>query len=205
MPGDKPDSFGCGPFEVVRSPDVRQFTDKLNRLREEIDKNKIVDGVGYTFSRSTSGTTLAIKNSSAGTMSLSEHPFTIRTRLQQKQNQFLVTDGIVRNANNKISNVNQWVDFKPPAVFFLEAEISYMQITKLTFKSQDFYAMLEGVTIASGEQTHSRIAIGHYTPATSGKEDYRIVQNVQTNLMCPIFCYQGYPAMVFFQEYFTRT
>lgn len=201
MPNEKPDSFQCGPFEAVRNPDIKQFVEKLNKLREEVDKNRIVDGAGYTFSRSTGGTSLTIKTQSATVANSTEHPFTIRVRLMDKQHQFWIAEGMISNSEVKISNAQEWVNFKPPAAFFLEAEISDMKINKLTFKSQPFYQALDRVTIASGEQSRARISIGHYTPMTPNKEDYRIVQNVRSNLLAPIFCYQGYPALVFTQEW----
>jgi hypothetical protein len=41
VPNEKPDSFQCGPFEVARNPDVRQFVEKLNRLREAVDACRV--------------------------------------------------------------------------------------------------------------------------------------------------------------------
>lgn len=200
MPNEKPDSFQCGPFEVARNPDVRAFVEKLNRLREAVDQCRLQDGVGYTVSRSSGGTTLSIKTGGGGSAVLEEHPFTLKTRKKDGKDQFFVTQGMVGSNSVLVSNQETWVEFQAPANIYLEAEISDMQISKLTLMSQKPDAELKRVEIADGKQKYARISIGLYVPTQADKKDFRVVQNVRTHLAAPLICYQGYPALFLVRE-----
>lgn len=204
MPNEKPDSFQCGPFEVARNPDVRAFVDKLNRLREEVDKNRICDGVGYTYTRSTGGTTLSIKAGGGLSAAPLEHPFQLQVRTKDGQYQFFVTQGSVGNNEKKVENIEEWVNFdpnQPEARIYLEAELKDLQIQSLKLKNQAADAELARTVIEEGTQRLARISIGLYVPTEPGKTDYRVIQNVTTNIMTPLFCYSGYPAISLTQEF----
>jgi hypothetical protein len=203
MASDKPDSFQCGPFEVARNPDVRQLVDKLNKLREAVDQSRIQPGVGYDVQRSTSGTTLSIRADRGGGIEIEEHPFMLKVRKKDKQNQFFVTQGAVGNNDVRISNQEKWVDFDTPANIYLEAEVKDMKITKLTIKSKKPDEEMKRVEIASGEQKYSRISIGLYAPTEPTKKDFRVVQNVRTNIPAALICSEGYPAVLLTQENYT--
>lgn len=204
MPNEKPDSFQVGSFEVARNPDVRQFVEKLNRLREAVDICRLQDGVGYTVSRSTNGTTLAIKASGGRIAAPYEHPFKLQVRQKDDRYQFFVSQGTVGNNDTKTDNIETWVDFEPnqpSARVFLEAEIKELQIQRLKLKTQPASDELKRTEIDGGRQTKARISIGIYVPTEPGKKDYRVVQNVTTNIMTPLFCFSGYPALSLTQEF----
>jgi len=203
MANEKPDSFQCGPFEVYRNPDVRQFVDKLNKLRESVDQCRIQPGVGYAVNRSSGGTTLSLK-SGGGVSAPIQHPFKLQVRKYNNKYQFFVTQGSVANNNKKVENIQQWVDFdpnQPSARIFLEATITDLTIDKLTLKTQASNAELARTVVEGGKQKLARISIGLYVPTESGKTDYRVIQNVTTDIMTPIFCYSGYPALAMTQEF----
>ena len=203
MASDKPDSFQCGPFEVARNPDVRQFVDKLNRLREAVDQCRIQPGVGYDVQRSAGGTTLSIRADKGGSMDRDEHPFMLKVRKKDKQSQFFVTQGAVGSNDVRISNQEKWVDFETPANIYLEAEVKDTKITKLTLKSKKPDEEMKRVEIANGEQKYSRISIGLYAPTEPTKKDFRVVQNVRTNILAALICSEGYPAVLLTQENYT--
>lgn len=204
MPNEKPDSFQCGPFEVARNPDVRAFVEKLNRLREEVDKNRICDGVGYTYTRSSGGTTLSIKGGSSSGQPPFEHPFRLQVRKNIEQYEFFVTRGTVGSGLAPVINQNQWVAFspnQPESRVYLEAAISNLQIQSLTLKTQAADAELARTVITDGQQSLARISIGLFVPTQPGGTDYRVIQNVTTEIMTPLFCFNGYPAIALTQEF----
>lgn len=204
MAGEKPDSFQCGPFEVSRNPDVRQFVDKLNKLREAVDQCRVQPGVGYTVNRSSGGTTLAIKSGRGGVAAPLQHPFKLQVRKNNNKYQYFVAQGAVRNNDKKVGNIEQWVDFdtnQPSARIFLEATITDLAIDNLTLKTQAASAELARTVVEGGKQKLARISIGLYVPTEPGKTDYRVVQNVTTDIMTPLFCYSGYPAISLTQEF----
>jgi hypothetical protein len=200
MASDRPDSFQCGSFEVATNPDVRQFVDKLNKMREAIDACRIQPGLGYLVNRSSGGTTLTIRNS-GGSPFILEHPFKLSVKQKDKKYQFYALNGTVGSGNVKPDNIEKWVDFKPPARIYLEAKISDLAITDITIKTQDNDSTLERTVVNGGKQTYARISLGSYIPATEGQKDYHIIQNVTTNILSPLFCYSGYPALALTQEF----
>lgn len=205
MPSEKPDSFNCGPFEIARNPNVSQFVEKLNRLREAVDQCRIQDGVGYTINRSSGGTTLTIRQS-GGSTEQKEHPFKLKVRSKKKDEyEFWVTLGQIDGGEVKISNIEEWVSFKAPARIYIEAKIDDMSVSSAELKTQETNKTIKRTEINSGKQAYARITIGFYAPATPGKKDYQIVQNVTTDIMTPIFCYNGYPALVLTQESVSTT
>ncbi len=201
MPNEKPDSFQCGPFEVARNPDVRSFVEKLNRLREAVDQCRVQPGVGYTVNRSSGGTVLAIKTGSASGEAEFVHPFKLRVRPQGSRFQFLCTTGTVGDNDPRVDNLETWVDFEAPARIYLEAVIEDLAITSLTLKAQKADDPLARTVVEDGKQTQARISIGLYVATEPGKTDYRIIQNVTTNIMTPLFCFSGYPALALTQEF----
>jgi hypothetical protein len=198
---NKPDSFQCGPFEVARNPDVRSFVEKLNCLREAVDACRIQPGLGYTVNRSTNGTVLSIRQDGGSAAATYEHPFKLSVRKKDKQYQFYALNGTVGNRNVKPDNIEKWVAFKAPARIYLEAKISDLAITDITIKTQDNDSTLERTVVNGGKQTYARISLGSYIPATEGQKDYHIIQNVTTNILSPLFCYSGYPALALTQEF----
>jgi len=200
MPSEKPDSYQCGPFSVARNPDVTQFVEKLNRLREMVDSCRIQPGKGYTFNRSSAGTTLSI-HSGKGLQLDTEYSFKLEVRKKDSGYEFKVGPGTVQNNEIAPDNIDTWVEFaNAPARIYLEAEITELEITSLTFLAQDSDAELLRTEISSGEQTFARITIGLYVPTTSGETDYRVIQNVRTDIMTPLFAFNGYPALQLTQE-----
>lgn len=202
MANEKPDSFQCGPFEVARNPDVRSFVEKLNRLREAVDQCRVQDGVGYTVIRSSGGTTLSIRPAVGGAAAPFDHPFKLSVKKTQDEYQFFAMQGTVGNNQVKVDNMEKWVTFKAPARIYLEAAINDdLTITGLTLKSQEADKELARTEIQDGKQSVARISIGLYVPTQADKKDYRIIQNVTTNIMTPLFCYSGYPALALTQEF----
>jgi hypothetical protein len=199
MPSEKPDSFQCGPFSVAKNPDIVQFVEKLNRMREMVDSCRIQPGIGYTFTRSSGGTTLTIKSGSS--VSVENHSFKLDVRQASSGYEFKVGPGTVQNNEIAPDNIDTWVAFATaPARIYLEAEITELEITSLTFLAQDSDAELLRTEISSGEQTFARITIGLYVPTTTGGTDYRVIQNVRTDIMTPLFAFNGYPALQLTQE-----
>jgi len=203
MASNTPDSFQCGPFEVTRSPDVRQFVEKLNRLREAVDAYRIQPGVGYTLNRSSGGTSLTINSSSAATPAVTKRPFALSVRKKENKYQFYVTTGIFYNGTT-IANLEQWVDFDtdPPAIIYLEAVLNNLAVQSATIKSQKQDETFKTVEMSGGKQAFARIALGSY----SGSENsFAIVQNVMTNVYLSNVCFNGFPAVVIRQETFSAS
>jgi hypothetical protein len=193
MASDKPDSFQCGPFAVASNPNISVFVDKLNKLREAIDQCRIQPGVGYTFTRSSGGTTLSIKTGSGGSVTTDKRPFAISVRKKSGKYEFLVATGILNNAA-KINNLEQWVAFsaEPPTTIYLEAKLTDLQITSATIKSKQQDGLLKTVEISGGKQEYARIAIGFYSGTGN---TFNIVQNVVTNINLTNVCFDGFPAV----------
>ena len=201
MASDKPDSFQCGPFEVASNPNVSQFVEKLNRLREAVDACRIQPGVGYNVSRSSGGTTLTIKSESVSSPAVEDHPFKLQVRKKEDAYEFKVGPGTVLFNTKQPDNINAWVGFdSAPARIYLEAEISDLNITALTLKYKNSDEEFMRTEISSGEQTFARITIGLYVPTSTGGTDYRIIQNVRTEILAPLFSFNGYPAIELTQE-----
>jgi len=204
MPSDKPDSFQCGPFEVSRSPNIGLFVEKLNRLREAIDSCRILPGVGYDFSRGPNGTVLTIRPSHGqGQSSAAQgrHPFQLSFRTtKEKTTEFYVEDGIVGNNSVKTDGLTSWTNFISPARIYLEAKISDTKISSLSVKSQPVKDAMERITTQQGVQTFARISVGTIAPASAESKTLVVVQNITTDLLSPILCVNGVPAVLLTQE-----
>jgi hypothetical protein len=199
MANDKPDSFQCGPFETARNPNVTQFVEKLNRLREAVDQCRIQPGVGYTLTRSSGGTSLTIKTGLGSSTTPEDlHPFKIKTRQKDKKYQFFIGAGYVGSNSVIAKNQESWVDFEPPSKIYLEAKIVNLKITELEFKTKNHSQALEPVEIDEN-QIASRITIGFYYDPNDGK-NYQLIQNVKTNILVKLKCSDGYPALIMTQE-----
>jgi hypothetical protein len=199
MPSELPDSFNCGPFVTARNPDVGLFVDKLNRLREAVDACRIQPGVGYTLTRSSGGTTLTIRDSS-GVAEQTQHPFKLKVRKNGDAYEFWATQGQVGNGEVQTSNMEKWVSFKAPARIYIEAQITDLSVTSIELKTKTPTEVLKRTEIQGGKQAYARISVGLYVEATTGKKDYQVVQNVRTDIMSQLLCYNGYPALVLTQE-----
>lgn len=199
MAGEKPDSFQCGAFEVSRNPNVLQFVEKLNRLREAIDQCRLQPGVGYTLNRSSGGTTLSIKTSSGVAEPAVKRPFALSVRKKDKKYEFYVTTGSLNNSV-KIDNLEKWVkiDSAVPAVIYLEVKINNLEAGSATIKSKRQDDLLKTIEMSSGKQTYARMAIGFY--ASSDNKSFYVVQNVVTNIKLTNVCYDGYPALALSPE-----
>ena len=195
MANENPDSFQCGAFEVARNPDVRQFVEKLNLLREAVDMNRLQPGVGYDVSRSTGGTTITIRQSGGSSAADPDHPFRIKTRSKDKKYEFFVVSGYVGTQAIRPDNQEKWVAFEAPAQIYLEATISSGSIQSCTVKADKPDAQIKLVEIVGGTQTKCRINLGNFIPTEQGKKDFRVVQNVKNNLSADLVCYEGYPAI----------
>ncbi|NBW17829.1 MAG: hypothetical protein EBR82_58610 [Caulobacteraceae bacterium] len=198
MAFEQPDSYGCGPFEVARRPDVQQFVDKLNRVRQAVDACRLQDGIGYTVNRSTNGTTLTMRPGRGGLQQEIIHPFRISVKKEDKKYLFYVLTGTIDGIIPK--KVEEWVEFKPPANIYLEAELSEMKITEASIKNQPSDGELHRVEIAGGKQKYARISLGFYVGTQEKKDAYRVIQNVRTNLLAPLTVFEGYPAVIPLQE-----
>jgi len=198
MAGDKPDSFQCGPFEVARNPSVSQFVEKLNRLREAVDQCRIQPGVGYTINRSPGGTSLSIKTSSEATATTDKRPFALSIRKKGEKYEFYVATGIINNGP-RVDNLEKWVAFSSsaPAIIYLEARLTDLQITSATIKTKNQDGLLKAVEISGGKQVYARIAIGFYS---GSGETFNVVQNVLTNINFRNVCFDGFPAVTLGQE-----
>lgn len=198
MASEKADSFQCGPFEVARNPDVRQFVEKLNRLRDALDSVRLQPGVGYSVNRSSGGTTLSIQSGGGGVSAKDMRPFQLSFRKKDQNHQFYALTGTMGSVTP--SNVETWVTFRPPANIFLEAKISEMKISDVTLGSQPADQKLAAVEIVNGQQTFARISVGFYVPAVKTSANFRLIQNVFTNVLLPLTVFEGYPAFYPLQE-----
>lgn len=195
MASDKPDSFQCGAFEVSRNPDVKQFAEKLNRIREAVDQCRIQPGVGYTINRSINGTVLSIKTGNSSGSVIEEYPFKIQVRKKDNRYQFYSTRGIVGGNEKDVSNCEKWVDFTPPAVIYVSATISNMAVQSIMIKTDTISAEIPAVFISGGEQQGSNKIIATYGSATLPEAKWELVQAVKTNLPLTLVCANGYPAL----------
>jgi len=201
MPSELPDSFGCGPFVTTRNPDVSLFVDKLNKMREAVDSCRLQSGVGYDVQRSAGGTTLTIRSKQASAAPF-EHPFKLKVRAKDKTTyEYWANQGVVGDGKIKTSNIEQWVEFKDPVRIYLEATLEDLAITNLKIKTQNPDDILYRTVIEDGKQTFSRITLGLYVHESKDSKNYKLIQNVTTDIMTPLFCYSGYPALAMTQEY----
>jgi len=197
MASEKPDSFQCGPFEVAANPSVTQFVDKLNKLREAVDQCRIQPGVGYTFTRSSGGTSLTIKNVSSRTAAETKHPFQVIVKKDTQGHSFYVNSGLA--ANITPNNVNTWISIHPPAKIYIEATFNeaateFRSVTILSKSDEDDFSNVE---ISDGRQTKARVVIARFLATETSKKDYYVLQSVNTDLVAVLVNYYGYAAVVF--------
>jgi hypothetical protein len=192
MASEKPDSFQCGPFEVSRNPNVAQFVDKLNRLREAVDSCRIMPGVGYTFNRSPGGTTLSIKTGSGATLD-NRHPFKVSSKIKdnslyvyvEAESQLFWTDA----ESKHIYGLDEWIKAgsknNDKTYIYLEAEFNKDtgEFTKASIKSSKESPVLveDGIT---------RCVIATIT------KTQEIIQNTRINMLAVNACWNGYPSIV---------
>jgi hypothetical protein len=195
MPSEKPDSYQCGTFEVSRNPDVQQFVDKLNRLREAVDQFKIQPGTGYTVNRSVGGTTLTIKTDQSA-QAIESHPFKIYARSKKKNEweaKVEVESKLYAPSDTKIDGLDSWTKIEnknQTCQIFLEAKISKHEIksAKIDFTGKE--TSLIDPADAASEQTTSRIPLA--SVSTSGL----ILQNVRTHVRTDLACVNGFAYLV---------
>jgi len=186
MPSEKPDSFQCGAFEVAKNPNVSQFVEKLNRLREAVDQCRIQPGVGYDVNRSTGGTTLSIKKGQCGVVAPDIHPFKIYAQSKDKKWQAKIQkeSSFYSPSETQISGLDEWaaIGDKDICQIYLEAKISSneVQSAKIDF-SGDSKSLVDP---ANGEskQTATRIPLGSVT--SKGLITQSVKTHVRTNLGC---------------------
>ena len=190
MASDKPDSFQCGPFEVASNPNVSQFVEKLNRLREAVDQCRLQPGVGYTLNRSSGGTTLSINAGHGGVVAIDPYPFKIYARKKNNQWEAKIQKESELYAPSKrdISGLDEWtmIGNKEVCQIYLQAEISNLNIqsAKIDFsgESQSLVDPSEG----QGVQTATRIPLG------SIARDGTITQSVKTHVRTNLGCLNGF-------------
>lgn len=189
MANEKPDSFQCGPFEVARNPNVSQFVEKLNRLREAVDQCRLQPGVGYTLNRSSGGTTLSIRGQ-GGSVAIDPHPFKIYARKKDNQWEAKIQkeSELYVPSKRDISGLDEWtrIGNKEVCQIYLDAKISDLKIqsAKIDFsgESKSLVDPAEG----EGPQTATRIPLG-----SIGK-DGTITQNVKTHVRTNLGCLDGF-------------
>lgn len=186
MPSEKPDSFQCGPFEVAKNPDVRQFVDKLNRLREAVDSCRLQPGKGYRINRSVNGTTLDISSSGAGATAPEQYPWRVSARKNNGKTEFFVhSEGSVLDASQQLTvqGLDQW---RPLAGQF---GVVYLLIT---FDSQ--------LAITSAAVVSSQISPSGANSSSIGlafvTSSAQVIQSVRWMLKPMAACRNGFPALV---------
>jgi hypothetical protein len=190
MASEKPDSFQCGPFEVARNPNISQFVEKLNRLREAIDQCRIQPGVGYKLSRSSGGTTLSINTGQSGSVATDPHPFKIYARKKNNQWEAKVQKESELYVPFKmgISKLDEWTKIgnKEVCQIYLDAKISDLKIqsAKIDFSGES--KSLVDPAQGEGAQTATRIPLG------SIAKDGTITQSVKTHVRTNLGCMNGF-------------
>jgi hypothetical protein len=190
MASEKPDSFQCGPFEVARNPNVSQFVEKLNRLREALDACRIQPGVGYDVNRSSGGTTLSIKKGQGGNQAEEMHPFKIYVRKKDKKWEAKIQkeSAFYSPSETEITGLDEWseIGVKDLCQIYLEAKISSHEIqsAKINFTGES--TSLIDPADGAAEQTATRIPLGTVS------KDGTIVQNVRTNVRTNLSCLNGF-------------
>jgi hypothetical protein len=190
MPSEKPDSFQCGPFEVASNPNVSQFVEKLNRLREAVDACRIQPGVGYEVNRSTSGTTLTIKAGQGGNSAEETHPFKIfaRKKDQKWQAKIQKESAFYFPSETAITGLDEWreIGTKDLCQIYLEAKISDHKIQSAEIDFSGESTSLIDPENGDAPQTATRIPLGTIS------KDGTIVQNVRTNVRTNLACLNGF-------------
>lgn len=187
MASEKPDSFQCGAFEVTRSPDVRQFVEKLNRLREAVDACRIQPGVGYQVARSSGGTTLTIANGSSSIQPILLHPFYVYLRSKNKKPQIkIIKESRIFGTTGEspeIDGIDQWTDVEDNSYIYVETKTTdagAILNSKIITKKQPLALVGDNV---------ARILIATLSSS-------QIIQAIKSNLYCVNACRNGKPAVV---------
>jgi hypothetical protein len=203
VPNEKPDSFQCGTFEVSRNPDVRQFVEKLNRLREAVDACRVQPGVGYTVNRSSGGTVLSIKAGGAGSpVPPDPYPFQVEWFKEddefcfriQEDSRLFPSGKIVSQAGETIRTGIREVTEDILILLRVKVTIDFegsdpVQSTELLARRLSVFA--GRVEPASGgAQTHASAVLATVTPQNG------LVQNVRTHLSMDWTNYAGYSALI---------
>jgi hypothetical protein len=195
VPNEKPDSFQCGPFEVSRNADVRQFVDKLNRLREAVDACRVQPGVGYNVSRSANGTVLSIRSAAASAPAAAERfPFQVTRAARDGAPGFVVEQQSRLNA----ARIPGAGEFQPAPArassynVFLEAQVgqnlSVLRPVFAAYRETEVKEVVEPQPY-SGPQNLTRMLIASVSP--SG-----VVQAVRTHVTSILVSYAGQPAVI---------
>jgi hypothetical protein len=189
MASDQPDSFQVGSFEVRKNPSPQELADKLNRLREAVDRVRLQDGIGYTVNRSSGGTSLNIKTGNQNATIQSPHPFQIYTRYVDDTWQAKVyPQSLIYNPtqyNGTINGLNTWTDLDgltDVRDIYLKTSISNHAIVSAGIDFSGQHTSLVDPDDGSGAQTAARIPLGSVTSV--GQITQSVRSHVRTNLAC---------------------
>lgn len=204
MASEKPDAFQVGAFQVAKNPDVRTFVEKLNRLREAVDQCRLQDGVGYTVSRSSGGTTLTIRGGrGGGAAPEAGHPWKVsfefdtqsksygfRTEEESRLEAYYTsTAPAVRGIGQFVSISTQPLQETWFAVLTLRYDEN-LQITQ-AFLEGTAKSRFQGVIFpATGQQSSS------HTILAKIKKDGTVIQGVRGDLYTALVNRQGHPCLL---------
>jgi len=146
-----------------------------------------------------------------GTINFSQqeetHPFQVSIRKKQSGSwEFKVAKGFV---DGKVKDESGWKSLPSSQgqCIVLSVDItSDMELGNIDIKaetpSEPFRAVISG-----GRQTKAKIILAQFGKATSegvtstGGDTIYVIQNVKTNLMAPLYCFNGYAAKILVQEF----
>lgn len=208
MAFEQSDSFKCGPFVVLKNPNIVQFVEKLNQIRQAIDQCRIMPGIGYTVTRSTGGTTLSIKTPTGATQAAERHPFKIYLEKRKTPESSLPEYMIKIEKNSFVyesklfsDQLDIWLKLGSqkydPLPIFLEATIKNMEITEWKIDTSGQKTTIFDPADGSSEQTAARIPLGYIVNRTTGES--QIVQNIRSTLRIIDICVGGF-AYKYFQQ-----
>jgi hypothetical protein len=187
---DKPDSFQCGAFEVAKNPNVSQFVEKLNRLREAVDQCRLQPGVGYTLNRSSGGTSLTISTGQGGVVAPDIHPFKIFARMKDNKMQAKIQkeSELYDPVKKDITGLDEWNNIGNSEIcqIYLEAKISDHKIQSAKIDFSGSSKSLVDPSDGQSAQTATRIPLGSITKKGV------ITQSVKTHLRTNLGCLNGF-------------
>lgn len=190
MASDKPDSFQCGAFEVAKNPNVSQFVEKLNRLREAVDQCRLQPGVGYTLNRSSGGTSLTISTGQGGVVAPDIHPFKIFARMKDNKMQAKIQkeSELYDPVKKDITGLDEWNSIGNSEIcqIYLEAKISDHKIQSAKIDFSGSSKSLVDPSDGQSAQTATRIPLGSITKKGV------ITQSVKTHLRTNLGCLNGF-------------
>lgn len=202
MAFEQSDSFKCGPFVVSKNPNIGQFVEKLNQLRQAIDQCRVMPGIGYTVTRSTGGTTLSIKTPTGATQAAERHPFKIYLE-KRKTPESSLPEYMIKIEKNSfvydskassIDKLDKWINLGSqkydPLPIFLEATIKSMEITEWKIDTSGEKTAIFDPADGSSEQTAARIPLGYIVNRTTGES--KVVQNIRSTLRIVDICVGGF-------------